>query len=247
MKKSTFKAVLILLIVSLLFAFPIQFVLRGQLQFFNVSYVIDGDTIDLENGDRIRYLGVDTPETVDPLKAVQCYGKEASEFNRKLVEGKKVEVSFEGQDQRGRKLAYVYLEDGTFVNAELLKHGYARAYRAQNTMYSQMFLELEQTAKAAGRGLWSIEGRLHWLDEQRQSMYLEMSRMQAQIADLMDRITALEGGKTFSPPEPDIEKEPDQAKLEDDEIVYITKGGKKYHRGGCWLTDKSSRNSFPYV
>ena len=60
----------------------------------------------------------------------------------------------------------------------------------QNIMYSQMFLELEQTAKESGRGLWSIQGRLNWLDEQRQSMYLEMSRMQAQIDELTQRITA---------------------------------------------------------
>jgi endonuclease YncB( thermonuclease family) len=114
MRESTFGTVLIL---SFLLGFPIQFALRGQPQFFTVSHVLDGDTIDLENGDRIRYLGVDTPETVDPQKAVQYYGKEASEFNRKLVQGKKVEASSEGENQRGKKLAHVYLEDGAFVNA----------------------------------------------------------------------------------------------------------------------------------
>ena len=102
-----------------------------------------------------------------------------------------------------------------------------------------MFLELEQAAKEAGRGLWSIQGRLYWLDEQAQSMYLEMSRMKAQIDELTQRIKALEaGGKPSPPSEPDFEK-PEQPEPEDDEIVYITKGGKKYHRKGCRHLKKS--------
>ncbi len=88
-----------------------------------VVRVIDGDTIQVccVFGDRVkvRYIGVDTPETHHPMKGIERYGKEASEANRKLVDGKTVRLEFDVQqlDRYGRTLAYVYLEDGTFVNA----------------------------------------------------------------------------------------------------------------------------------
>jgi len=87
-----------------------------------VVRVIDGDTIQVccVFGDRVnvRYIGVDTPETHHPMRGVEPYGKEASEANRKLVDGKTVSLKFdvEQRDRYGRLLAYVYLEDGTFVN-----------------------------------------------------------------------------------------------------------------------------------
>src|SRR5690349_13538593 len=85
-----------------------------------VARVIDGDTIELTSGDRVRYIGMDTPETVDPRKTVQCFGKEASAANRALVEGKVVTLvpDVEDRDMYDRFLRYVYLGD-TFVNLEL--------------------------------------------------------------------------------------------------------------------------------
>ena len=114
------------LIVFLCFLFSLVFVHAEDL--YLVTRVVDGDTIVLSNGERLRYIGVDTPETKHPKKGLQCYGKEASAFNKKLVEGKKVKLEFDVQqkDRYGRLLAYVYLEDGTFVNAELLRKGYAQ-------------------------------------------------------------------------------------------------------------------------
>jgi micrococcal nuclease len=92
-----------------------------------VIRVIDGDTIELEGGVKVRYIGIDTPETVHPSKPVQFMGKEASAFNRQLVEGKDVRLEYDVQrtDKYGRTLAYVYVGD-TFVNAELVKQGYAQ-------------------------------------------------------------------------------------------------------------------------
>ncbi len=86
---------------------------------FVVSRVIDGDTIELADGITIRYIGVNTPEVGQPG------AEEATEANRALVEGKKVRLEYDvqKQDKYGRTLAYVYLEDGTFVNAELVKNG----------------------------------------------------------------------------------------------------------------------------
>ena len=122
-----------------------------------VKRVIDGDTIQLEDGSRVRYCGIDTPETKHPQKPVQYFGKEAYLFNKKLVEGKNVRLEFDVQqkDKYGRTLAYVYVGD-TFVNAELVKQGYAQASTyPPNVKYADLFRKYEQEAREQGRGLWS--------------------------------------------------------------------------------------------
>ncbi len=126
-----------------------------------VVRVIDGDTIQVccVFGDRVkvRYIGVDTPETHHPMKGVEPYGMEAAEANRKLVDGKTVRLEFDVQqlDRYGRTLAYVYLEDGTFVNALLVKNGYAMvATFPPNVKHQELFLKLQREAREAGRGLW---------------------------------------------------------------------------------------------
>ena len=88
--------------------------------------VIDGDTIQLDGGERVRLIGVDTPEAVDPRRPVQYFGKEASAFTRRLAEGHTVRLEYgdESFDRYQRTLAYVYLEDGTFLNAEIIRQGY---------------------------------------------------------------------------------------------------------------------------
>ena len=124
---------------------------------YKVVRVVDGDTIVLANGERIRYIGIDTPETKHPNKPVQYFGKEASEANKRLVEGKMVRLEYDVQqtDRYGRTLAYVYLEDGTFVNAWLVENGYARVSTyPPNVKYQQRFLELEKKAREAKLGLW---------------------------------------------------------------------------------------------
>ena len=93
-----------------------------------VTRVIDGDTIEIEGGQRVRYIGIDTPETSHPQKGVECFGREASAENRKLVEGKKVvlEKDVSEIDKYGRLLRYVYARD-TFVNQYLVIQGYAHS------------------------------------------------------------------------------------------------------------------------
>jgi micrococcal nuclease len=119
--------------------------------------VIDGDTIELDGGERVRLIGVDTPETVDPRRPVQYFGKEASAFTRRMVEGKAVrlEQDQETLDHYGRTLAYVYLQDGTFLNAEIVRQGYGHAYTRFPFRYQQQFVELEREARENGRGLWA--------------------------------------------------------------------------------------------
>jgi micrococcal nuclease len=124
-----------------------------------VTRVVDGDTIEVSLDGRredVRYIGVDTPESVKPGTPVQCYGRRASEFNHRLVEGRRVALRFdhERRDDYGRLLAYAYLGH-RMVNAMLLRRGYARTLTiAPNTTHAGRFARLELRAGRAGRGLW---------------------------------------------------------------------------------------------
>ncbi len=124
-----------------------------------VTRVVDGDTVEvaLDGGEEdVRYIGVDTPETVKPDTPVQCFGPQASAFNHHLVEGRRVRLVFgeERRDVYGRLLAYVYL-DGRFVNAELLHRGLARTLTIPpNDRFAEPFKRLEIAAARSGRGLW---------------------------------------------------------------------------------------------
>jgi len=126
-----------------------------------VIRVIDGDTIQVccVFGDRekVRYIGINTPEIHHPMKGVEFFGKEASEANGKLVDGKTVRLEFDvqEQDRYGRLLAYVYLEEGTFVNAWLAENGYAMVMTIPpNVKHQDLFLKLQREAREARRGLW---------------------------------------------------------------------------------------------
>lgn len=129
-----------------------------------VTKVVDGDTfwVEDQNGERqkVRLIGVDTPETVHPNKPVQYFGKEASDFVKKTLKGNRVRLEYDvaETDRYGRKLAYVYLEDGTFLNAKLIAEGYARVMTVPpNVKHSEEFLELQRKAREEERGLWKGE------------------------------------------------------------------------------------------
>lgn len=122
-----------------------------------VARVIDGDTIELSTGEKVRYIGVDTPETVDPRTAPQCLGKEASNKNKELVEGKKVtlETDVSDKDKYGRLLRYVYVE-GKMVNETIVREGFAKASSyPPDVKYQDKFREAEQSARNNKWGLWS--------------------------------------------------------------------------------------------
>ena len=115
--------------------------------------MVDGDTVELADGSRVRYLGIDTPEFG------QYYADEATARNRELVEGKVVELQSgkQDKDEYGRLLRYVYA-GGVFVNAELVAQGYAKAYIFDpDDRYSQVLVQLEQYAKTRQRGLWAVD------------------------------------------------------------------------------------------
>jgi micrococcal nuclease len=128
-----------------------------------VTRVVDGDTVEATVGgatEDVRYIGVDTPESVKPETPVQCYALEASHFNERLVEGETVRLDYddERRDVYGRLLAYVHLGD-EFVNEELVRLGYARTLTIPpNDRYAERFAEVQRQAAAAGRGLWGACG-----------------------------------------------------------------------------------------
>ena len=131
---------------------------------YKVARVVDGDTIQVDYSgkpEKVRYIGVDTPETVHPSKPVQFCGKEASERNKQLVAGKKVALvtDVEQRDRYGRLLAYVYVRGSTggdiFVNAQLVKEGLAVVSTyPPNVAHVDDYTALQKEARDAGRGVW---------------------------------------------------------------------------------------------
>jgi micrococcal nuclease len=122
-----------------------------------VTRVIDGDTVVLQNIGTVRLIGVDTPESVDPRRPVEYFGKEASDFTRQIATGKQVTLGFDQDrtDRFGRTLAYVYLQpENLLLNAEIIRQGYGHAYTAFPFRMSEEFRALEREAREAGRGLW---------------------------------------------------------------------------------------------
>jgi micrococcal nuclease len=123
---------------------------------YTVSKVIDGDSIVLETGEQVRYLGIDAPELGKQAGGPQFYAKEAAAFNKQLVLLKKVRLEFdtERQDAYGRLLAYVFVKN-TFVNGELVKRGYARAMiKPPNVKYKDLLIKYQNEAMSKEIGLW---------------------------------------------------------------------------------------------
>jgi micrococcal nuclease len=130
-----------------------------------VVRVVDGDTIRVALAgrvERVRSIGIDTPESVKPGTPVQCYAHRAAAENARLVGGRRVRLvlDVEGRDRFGRLLAYVYrARDGVFVNAALVRGGFARTLTIPpNVRFAARFRALAAQARRAGRGLWSACG-----------------------------------------------------------------------------------------
>jgi micrococcal nuclease len=136
-------------------------VLDAQPGQYHVTQVIDGDTIEVKLAnrlERVRLLGIDTPETHDPRKPVQCFGEAAAAHAENLLKNQNVRLEPDpinsDRDKYQRLLRYVYLPDGTLVNAALIRDGYAFAYTVFPLTQLEEFRALEAEARAAGRGLW---------------------------------------------------------------------------------------------
>ena len=136
-----------------------------------VTKVIDGDTFKMSNGEKVRLMGIDTPEKFESDKldrqsgqsgrdkeTIKKLGEASSEYVRKLVEGKKVTLvkdpGYDDRDNYGRLLRYIYMEDGTFVNAKILEDGYANVFYSKQISKMDQFKKLEREARENKRGLW---------------------------------------------------------------------------------------------
>ncbi len=129
-----------------------------------VTQIYDGDTIAVQRGasiEKVRLLGIDTPETKDPRKPVQCFGREASDRTKSLLMGRRVRLEMDPsqgeRDKYDRLLAYVWRDDGLFVNKNLLEDGYANEYTYQSNPYKYQaeFRAAASQAQQQGKGLWA--------------------------------------------------------------------------------------------
>jgi len=165
------KVLLILALSSILFfsgfntrfAFAYQETAMDKQKLFKVVKVTDGDTITVNvrgKNESVRLLGIDTPETVDPRKPVQCFGKAASDKMKSFVSGKYVKLVDDktqgNRDKYKRLLRFVYLPDSkaTFINGEMVKQGFAFSYKQYPTKFLDKFNAFEKYARENNLGLW---------------------------------------------------------------------------------------------
>lgn len=127
-----------------------------------VTRIVDGDTFEVTIGDqveKVRMLGIDTPESVDPRKPVQCFAKEATKKLKELIDGQEIvltpDFTNDDRDKYNRLLRYVAREDGLLVNEEMIKEGYAYAYIKFPFERRATYLKLQTEARSMGRGLWA--------------------------------------------------------------------------------------------
>jgi len=148
---------------KLLFIIIIAIVLSGCYESdysnynFKVVYIYDGDTVKLSNGEKVRYIGIDTPEMNYNNPPAEYFAQEAKEYNAKLVLGKKVKLEFDvvKRDKYGRLLAYVYI-DGKHISQDMIERGFAKVLMIPpNLKFADYFLTLQNLAKEEKRGIWS--------------------------------------------------------------------------------------------
>ncbi len=145
---------------------------------FRVTRVLDGDTLELDNGERVRLIGVDAPEIHHPEIPVQRFGKEAAEFLKRFAEGFECTLEYEPnniRDQYGRLLAYVFVGD-RLANAEIIRRGYAYAYTRFPFRRQAEFIVLEREARERQYGLWYLslrDGRIANLVKRYESLSME--------------------------------------------------------------------------
>jgi micrococcal nuclease len=206
-----------------------------------VVEVIDAATIIVSyNGhpSSCLYIGVSAPESENPLSSISL---EARKFNKDLVEGKSVRLEFDEQkyDKYGRLLAYVHCDD-VFVNAEVIRQGYGSVMIiSPNTKHDEYFLKLEREAREAKRGLWA--GAVAVKAPAQDSVSLEeqiaiIARKIDELSSKIDRlieIIKLQLGISPTAEQEKTEEKAESIEVQNDQMVYITASGKKYHKPGC--------------
>lgn len=145
-------------------------------EYQRVIRVIDGDTFIVETEERVRLIGVDTPEIVDVREDVQWFGREASKKLKSMIGGKDVCLKRDkdktiDRDKYNRLLRYVWIND-VFVNRELIREGYAFAYTAYPFQYLDDFRAQERAARKSHAGLWNVEKQKTWQREKKRNLAL---------------------------------------------------------------------------
>lgn len=206
-----------------------QLVAPSETGFFMVERVIDGDTIVLSNGEKVRFIGIDTPElsqssklnedarrSGQDIRTIQKMGQEAYEFVRNLLEGKRVRLEFDvdQRDRYGRLLAYVFLEDGTFVNTKILEEGYGSIMTIPpNVKYRDQLLTLQGEARGKKKGLWRAE---------KNASERIIHKLEKIISKLERVILLLEQQRTGTLPSPELPVEEHQLTPQPEPIVEPT-------------------------
>jgi micrococcal nuclease len=172
------KCTLGLLFLALYLSFPGPNGYAGN--WAHVRWVNDGDTIVLQDGRRVRYIGINTPEIARADTPAEPYAYAAKRYNLKLFFNKRIRLEFDAEkiDRYGRTLAYIFLSDNTFVNTELLKVGYAFFVpRKPNQRYDQIFLKTQREAMTAGEGMWHNwnEKKGHYTGNRRSKRFHRMT------------------------------------------------------------------------
>ena len=156
-KQNLFFAVILYLFFS--------FLLASQAWAEKVVFVIDGDTVILANHERVRLIGIDAPEIKSKYHRGEFFGKESAQYLKARIEGKDVVLKSgaEPRDKYGRRLAYIYLGDGTSIDEELVRLGYASVFRKFPFPEREQFLKLEAEAKEKKLGMWGKKKSPWWL------------------------------------------------------------------------------------
>lgn len=146
--------------------------LQEKEKYWEVVSIIDGETIILEGNERVRLIGIDTLAANPPPKPVEYIGMEATTYTKKMLEGNRVRLEYdqEKKDKYGGTLAYVYLEDDTLLNAEIIRQGYGYAYTRFPFKYMEEFRGHEREARENKRGLWKEKQLLPDKPEQRETV-----------------------------------------------------------------------------
>ncbi|MEW6016135.1 MAG: thermonuclease family protein [Candidatus Zixiibacteriota bacterium] len=204
--------------------------------------MIDGDTFALENGQKVRLIGVDCPESLDPNKPMEYFAEESMQFLRGLIEGRVVELEYgpERTDKYGRLLCYVWLDDTLLVNKHIIQSGHGMAYLRFPHKLEAEFLEAELAARRAPVGMWASprsqpNGKEMW--DEYQTLLNNQGQTTGEKRPWLRDKPAVEKQETseFG----DVDRYIKKTGQSGDETVYITRTGAKYHRGSCSSLRKS--------
>ncbi len=218
----------------------------SQTHEFIVKQVLNSNTIILDNDKVVKYIGVEKVSS-------ELFSRNAYEFNKSLVEGKKIRLEFDelSYDDKGNILAYVFLDD-VFINAKIIEQGYGSVFIiSPNIKYADMLIKLEREARSTKIGMWSdisstqslsnIEYDITSLLSRISSLENEVRELKRKINELTQVLESLRPQKENK--EPEILRQEINKDMKGDSLVHISaKSGKKYHKQNCKFLSDDNRS-----